>query len=163
MKRSDLSETAIARFRKKCQPFAGHLIWNGPIGGNGYPVLKLGGRYTAQVYAHRISYVLNQGDIPEGMFVLHRCDIPQCMHPDHLFLGTPKDNSEDMTRKGRHACHQGTRTQKLNAIDVERIKDLRAAGCTQREIGDWLGVTNSMVSMILSGKRHSTKYIPKHA
>lgn len=156
MKRSDLSESAIKRFHAKYRPFAGHLIWTGSFISNGYPVMQLGGRGAGMAYAHRISYVLNCGDIPEGMFVLHRCDIPQCIKPEHLFLGTAKDNSQDMSRKGRHACQIGTRAQKLNATDVERIFDLRAAGCTQRVIGDWLGVSDSMICMVLSGKRHSS-------
>jgi HNH endonuclease len=153
MKKSDLSESVIQRFHQKYKTFAGHLIWTGSFLKNGYGVLGLGRRGSGQAYAHRISYVLTHGEIPEGMLVLHKCDIAQCVKPEHLFLGTAKDNSEDMTRKGRHACHQGTRAQKLTATDVERIKDLRAAGCTQREIGDWLGITDSMVCMILSGKR----------
>jgi hypothetical protein len=163
MLRTDLSESVIRRFRQKCRPFAGHLIWTGSFLSNGYGVIQLGPRSAGQAYAHRISYALAYGEIPEGMWVLHHCNIAQCVDPDHLFLGTAKDNSEDMTRKGRHACHQGTRAQKLNATDVERIKDLRAAGCTQRVIGDWLGVSDSMICMILSGKRHTRNYIPKHS
>lgn len=126
---------------------------------NGYGSLKLGQRGSRQVAAHRIAWVLAHGEIPKGLFVLHRCDQPRCVSVDHLFLGTAKDNSEDMTRKGRHACHQGTRRQKLNATDGERISDLRRAGHTQQEIADWFGISNSMVCQILSGKRHARTHV----
>lgn len=51
--------------------------------------------------AHRVSWVMANGEIPAGMLVLHRCDNPSCVRPDHLFLGTAQDNADDMMRKGR--------------------------------------------------------------
>lgn len=53
--------------------------------------------------AHRVAWMLWRGEIPDGMFVLHRCDNPPCCNPDHLFLGTSRDNIDDMLRKGRQA------------------------------------------------------------
>src|SRR5262245_11822437 len=51
---------------------------------------------------HRISWQLHRGPIPDGMWVLHRCDVPSCCNADHLFLGSPQDNTADMMAKGRH-------------------------------------------------------------
>jgi hypothetical protein len=65
---------------------------------SGYGSLRFGG---ANLRAHRLSWQLSNGVIPEGGHILHRCDIPQCVNPDHLFLGTHSDNMRDKERKGR--------------------------------------------------------------
>lgn len=61
-----------------------------------------------QIGAHRAAYTVWVGDIPEGMFVCHRCDVPKCCNPSHLFLGTPGDNVADRDSKGRHWVPRGT-------------------------------------------------------
>lgn len=68
--------------------------WTGQIGDTGYP--KMGPHY-----AHRLSWVMNNGMIPKGLFVCHHCDNPPCVNPKHLFLGTHRDNMQDMVAKGR--------------------------------------------------------------
>lgn len=74
--------------------------WTHALTSAGYGQINVGGR---PLPAHRVSWVLSKGGIPDGKHVLHRCDNPMCVNPDHLFLGTPKDNATDRTTKGRTA------------------------------------------------------------
>lgn len=81
------------------------IIWWGgieppdPRGGGGYGYLYRGGR---RLRAHRMIYEECFGPIPDGMWVLHHCDNPPCVNPEHLYAGTPKQNSDDMIRRARH-------------------------------------------------------------
>lgn len=61
------------------------------------------------LYAHRVSWELFRGPIPNKLFVLHKCDNKNCINPDHLFLGTAKDNIHDCIRKGRAWFQKGLR------------------------------------------------------
>jgi hypothetical protein len=94
--------------------------WVGAIGGNGY------GTFTylrKTVLAHRISYKFYKGEIPEGMCVLHKCDNRMCVNPDHLFLGTHKDNMDDMKNKSRAAAGSKNSQSKLTQGDVDEIRE----------------------------------------
>jgi len=82
-------------------PESGCWIWLGPINNHGYGRTTFG-RET-HVSAHRASYELRHGKIPDGMMALHHCDIKCCVNPDHIFLGTQQDNSADKVCKNRQA------------------------------------------------------------
>jgi len=67
-----------------------------------------------EIYAHRASFILHKNEIPKGMLVLHKCDVPLCVNPEHLFLGTYSENMHDMVKKGR----QGKTTKKIEEIPI---------------------------------------------
>jgi hypothetical protein len=73
--------------------------WNRRCDANGYGRLNRG---DVSRWAHREAWRIHRGNIPEGLFVLHKCDNRKCVNPDHLFLGSARDNALDMVAKGRH-------------------------------------------------------------
>ena len=117
--------------------------WTGSKTTPGYGNFWDGSRHTG---AHRFSWKLHFGEIPEGLLVLHRCDRPLCVNPEHLFLGTPRDNALDMLSKGRHAAQTGTHNPvcgedvpgvKMTRERVMEMRDLYSVGdVTQRELAD---------------------------
>ena len=101
---------------------------------------------------HRIAYELANGKIPDGLWVLHRCDNPACCNPAHLFLGTCQDNVADMMRKGRNVPPIGSRsgTAKLNEESVRMIRLTYAkGGGSQRELARQYGVSQRTVCQII--------------
>jgi hypothetical protein len=112
-----------------------------------------------QMNAHRASWLVHKGQIPAGMFVCHKCDVPLCVNPEHLFLGTPSDNMRDMWAKRRHpnpnAGRIGSLSSKLTLSQVQEIRDRIGRGEKQRDIASEYGVNQSTISLIKTGKNWS--------
>lgn len=98
-----------------------------PAKANGYNRVAYMGK---QVLAHRLSWMKSNGEIPDGLLVLHKCDNRLCIEPSHLFLGTKKDNAIDMSRKGRGFIMHGEdcNLSRLKDSDVRDIRSRRATG-----------------------------------
>lgn len=138
---------------KKAEPEDGCWEWTGsrlPSGyGRFYPAWKVG------LYAHRVSWEMANGrEIPYGLEVLHACDNPSCVRPDHLSVGTRSDNMQDMLAKGRggDVGSPGERHphRKLTAGQVREIRARwKAGGIRQQELADEFGVTKTNIGLIV--------------
>lgn len=100
--------------------------------------------------AHVVSYELFVGPVPPDLWVLHKCDNPPCIRPDHLFVGPPKTNQDDMRAKGR-----GNDVRKLSFETVLAIRDARAVGVRLRILAEQYGVSEGAISMAARGITHS--------
>jgi hypothetical protein len=102
--------TAIAdRFWAKVEKMPdGCWVWQAARSVSGYGLLAPSGGVRGDRRAHRVSWELHNGPIPAGLWVLHSCDNPPCVNPDHLFLGTRSDNMRDCASKGRLNTQVGT-------------------------------------------------------
>ena len=134
---------------------SGCWVWMGGTDTFGYgnPSIDLKKRS-----AHRLSYAEFNGKIPDGMCVLHRCDVPACINPNHLFLGTHQDNMKDMALKGRargggsyeDRNGESNPNSKLTASEALEIKHSRL---TQKQLSEKYGVAAGTISGIKTGKR----------
>jgi hypothetical protein len=125
-------------------------VWTGGLNSNGYGTLKRPGGKPR--YAHRYSWERENGPIPDGLNVLHKCDNPPCVRPDHLFLGTQKVNGEDMAGKWRSTW--GERNAQARLTDAQAVavaNDWRST----REVAEQYGISRSTVSKIRLGRRRS--------
>ncbi|MHB8742598.1 MAG: HNH endonuclease signature motif containing protein [Sulfuricaulis sp.] len=102
---SVIIERDITRFWSKVEKSDGCWLWRGAIIPKGYGYFHVGGRLGQNLGAHRVSWRITNGEIPKGMFVLHKCDVRNCVRPEHLWLGTAMDNTKDMVAKGRQPKH----------------------------------------------------------
>jgi hypothetical protein len=116
----------------------------------GYGRFNLNGRHWR---VHRLSYTVHKGSIPDGLFVCHSCDIPACLNPDHLWLGTNQQNMDDMRQKGRDYMGKGEKNPfaKLTEVEVIEIKKLLKTDLRHRTIADKFNVSRSCINNIKQG------------
>lgn len=125
----------------------------------GYGLLRRG--CVGEHRAHRISWVLHYGPIPNGLYVCHHCDNRPCVRPDHLFVGTATDNMQDMIRKGRSAAqvnpdHYAKGEEKIHKLTTAQVADIRMSSSSRTALSVRYGVSVSCIGKILrrEGWRH---------
>lgn len=108
-----------------------------------------------RLLVHRASYEVFVGEIPNGLQVCHKCDNPICINPEHLFTGTPKENGEDKSRKGRVKKLLGAKNpqSKLDERKVKNIRFLAKIGVPQKRLAEVFGVNRHHISDIVTGRR----------
>jgi hypothetical protein len=148
----DLSQEFKDRFLTHFRQSDGCWIWFGCRNRFGYGQIHYALHPCRFIMAHRASWLIFKGEIPKGIQVLHHCDIPWCISPDHLFLGTQQDNVDDMWNKGRanvesahHALQKLTSEQ---AVEIQRL--YATGGYFHRHIATMFGVSTSTIKSIVN-------------
>ena len=132
------------RFWSKVNKTSDCWLWVGAADRQGYGRIKT----STTVLAHRKSWEIHNGPIPDGLLVCHKCDNPPCVRPDHLFLGTNDDNMADMVQKGR-----APRQSRLTDIEVATIRRRYADGERwPRSLAREFGVSRSTIYYIVRRK-----------
>ena len=131
------------------EPNSGCWLWIRSGNEQGYGSFWLNKRGMA---AHRASWILHRGPIPEGMQICHKCDVPSCVNPDHLFLGTQQDNMDDCRRKDRMQRGEERAISKLRAEDIPAIRRRIGRGDSLASIGRDYGVRFQSIQAIRDGR-----------
>jgi len=170
----ELSPQRIARFKRKVLQLAASecWTWQGTKDPDGYGSVSLiiNGK-ECHIRAHRIAYYLAHGIDPLDLIVCHSCDNPPCVNPDHLWLGTSKDNTQDAVRKGRNMrgdshyfrtrpeCVPKGETHYRAKLRAEQVLEIRATAThfSRNEIAKRYGVSKRMIQFIV--QRKSWKHI----
>jgi hypothetical protein len=142
--------TDIERFEESFEKTPGCWLWDKPQR-KGYGTFMIAHQ---SMPSSRASWILYRGEIPDDLCVCHSCDNPQCVNPDHLFLGTYADNSADMVEKDRQAKGVQNGNSRLTESKVIEIRTLDANGAmSRRSIGRMFGVSGVTVKNIVDRKQ----------
>jgi hypothetical protein len=162
-----IKETPVNRFWKFVNKTESCWLWTGRVDKDGYGSIGIGStrdKTKKCVRAHRFSYELHNGSIPDGLLVLHECDVPACVRPDHLFIGTQLDNIHDCIAKGRRCSHiedhwarkdssrisgENHYGAKLTEESVRQMRAMYADGLTHEAIAKHFGATRRNVCDIV--------------
>lgn len=121
-------------------------LWTAATTNGGYGVIGVG--HARLLRAHCVSYELHHGPIPAGLVVRHKCDVPACVNPTHLELGTKLDNSRDMVERGR--------VRSKVKYPQETVDAIRAEPGTLMQVAEKFGVSFNYVGMLRRGLRRKT-------
>jgi hypothetical protein len=125
-------------------------IWQGALFDDGYGVCHWHNGNQIHQRAHRVSWMFHNGEITDDLCVLHHCDTPVCINPDHLYVGTPQDNMDDKMARGRHVAVQGEDhgCAKLTETDVAHIRYFLEQGYGVVILAERYGVTYGQIQHI---------------
>jgi hypothetical protein len=127
----------------------------GSLNKNGYGICSVDGEYLI----HRWTWKRHNGDIPEGKYVLHHCDVRCCCNPDHLYLGTQLDNMRDMFDRGREGDRKGQPGGELHSLaklklqHVLEIREKGAGGVPKKQLAEEYGVGLTQITRIINRTR----------
>jgi len=138
------------RFMAKVEmdPNSGCWLWSGSCLPSGYGRIKASGSRHS-VYAHRLSYEMHVGPIPQGMFVCHACDTPSCVNPSHLWVGTCADNHADKVAKGRQPRGEANYCAKLTEAQARYAL---ASSESVRQLAPVFGVSRACIHNLRAGR-----------
>jgi len=129
--------------------------WTGAKKPTGYGNIRINSKYKL---SHRVAWEIENGEIPQGLIVMHICDNPCCCNPMHLVLGTSKQNTADMIKKGRSgmkknkACGERNGNSKMKIDDVVNVSTLYKTGISQANIAKIYGVSQTNIGNIINKK-----------
>ena len=145
----DLS--VLNRFWSKVDKPSNCWTWTSSTNPAGYGDFNFHGK---TMLAHRLAWILTNGEVPDGMFVLHHCDNPACVNPEHLFLGRHIDNMHDCRRKNRtgRLCGDDSHHSKVTAADIrEMVRLYESKEANQAQIADKYNIHPATVSRLVRG------------
>lgn len=141
----------LERFELRVEKTDNCWLWTASRNNKGYGQFNYDG--TRPIPAHRAAWMIYKGEIPDGMCILHKCDVPLCVNPDHLFLGTQIENIADMHSKGRaKQGHLYGPDHKAAKLDAEKVKEIRASSKSDAELAEIYGVSRPTIWAVVKGK-----------
>ncbi len=146
-----MKQTVEERFWDKVDKSGECWEWQGAMNSNGYGRPSINGK---REYTHRLSWVLTNGEIPDGLHVLHKCDNPPCVNPDHLFLGTQAENNADKVSKGRQPKGEMLPQSVLSEEEIIEIRRrYSSGGIYQKDLAVIFDVSQPHICDIINRKK----------
>jgi hypothetical protein len=153
-----MSRPLADRFWQRVNKTEGCWLWTGSLNPHGYGQLSQGIKGRRPLITSRVSWEIHNGPIPDGLHVLHHCDVPACVRPDHLFLGRPRDNALDKVAKGRARGGSLKGEKHPHAkLTEEQVRAIRADPRGSTTVSRAYGVTKSTIQNIRNGRSWNAK------